>query len=104
MPHLCRPKAAFRNINLERAEAVDSVVPIVLPPMKTYQEFAIDYYQDEDGIFTARVPAIKGCIAWGKTLEEAYRTTVDAIESCLEAREQVSARKLRKPRYAELRG
>ncbi len=28
--------------------------------MKTYQEFAIDYYQDEDGIFTARVPAIKG--------------------------------------------
>ncbi|MCX6922987.1 MAG: type II toxin-antitoxin system HicB family antitoxin [Verrucomicrobia bacterium] len=39
-------------------------------------------------MFTARVPAIKGCIAWGKTLEEAYRNTVDAIESCLEAREQ----------------
>jgi predicted RNase H-like HicB family nuclease len=70
--------------------------------MKTYQEFAIDYYQDEDGMFTARVPAIKGCIAWGKTLEETYRHAVDAIESCLEAREKVAALKLRKPRYAGL--
>jgi len=65
--------------------------------MKAYQEFAIDYFQDEDGIFTARVPAIKGCIAWGETLEAAYRNAVDAIESCLEARERVSALKLRKP-------
>ena len=70
--------------------------------MKTYQEFAIDYFQDEDGIFTARVPAIRGCIAWGQTLEEAYRNAVDAIESCLEAREKVAARKLRKPKYAGL--
>jgi len=73
-----------------------------LTGMKAYQEFAIDYYQDEDGMFTARVPAIKGCIAWGKTLEETYRHTVDAIESCLEAREKVAALKLRKPRYAGL--
>ena len=64
--------------------------------MKTYQEFAIDYFQDEDGVFTARVPAIKGCIAWGRTLEAAYRNAVDAIESCLEAREKVAALKLRK--------
>ena len=70
--------------------------------MKTYQEFAIDYFQDEDGVFTARVPAIKGCITWGKTLEEACRNAVDVIESCLEAREKVSAPKLRKPRYAGL--
>ncbi len=66
--------------------------------MKPYQESAIDYFQDEDGVFTARVPAIKGCIAWGKTLEAAYRNAVDVIESCLEAREQVAAIKLRKPR------
>ncbi len=64
--------------------------------MKTYQEFAIDYFQDEDGVFTARVPAIKGCIAWGKTLKAAYRNAVDAIESCLD----VAALKPRKPRYA----
>jgi predicted RNase H-like HicB family nuclease len=57
--------------------------------MKTYQEFAIHYFQDEDGMFNAEVPAIRGCVAWGKTLEEAYRNAVEAIESCLEAREKI---------------
>ena len=70
--------------------------------MKRYQEFEINYYQDEDGIFTAQVPAIRGCVAWGRTLPEAYRNAIDAIESCLEARRKVAARRLRKPRYAGL--
>ena len=70
--------------------------------MKHYQEFAIDYYQDEDGMFTARVPAIPGCIAWGKTLDEAYQNAADAIESCLEARQIVAANQPPKPRYAGL--
>ena len=68
--------------------------------MKRYQEFDIDYYQDEDGVFTAQVPAIRGCVASGKTLDEAYRNAVDAIESCLEAREKVAALRLRRPRYS----
>lgn len=68
--------------------------------MKTYQEFGINYFQDEDGMFTAEVPAIRGCVAWGKTLPEAYRNAVDAIESCVEARAKVAARKPRKSRYA----
>jgi predicted RNase H-like HicB family nuclease len=70
--------------------------------MKDYQEFDINYFQDEDGLFTAVVPAIKGCIASGKTLEEAYRNAVDAIESCLEARQKVAATKLRKAKYSGL--
>ena len=70
--------------------------------MKDYQEFEISYYQDEDGIFTAKVPAIRGCVASGRTLEEAYRNAVDAIESCLEARKKVAALKLRRPRYSGL--
>jgi predicted RNase H-like HicB family nuclease len=70
--------------------------------VKTYQEFDINYYQDEDGIFTAQVPAIRGCVASGKTLEEAYRNAIDAIESCLEAREKVAAMKLRKSKYGRL--
>ena len=64
--------------------------------MKGYQEFDINYFQDEDGIFTATVPAIRGCVASGKTLEEAYRNAIDAIESCLEARRKVVALKLRR--------
>ena len=67
--------------------------------MKTYQEFSINYFQDEDGMFTAKVPAIRGCVAWGKTLEEAHRNAVDAIESCLEAREKLGAPKLEASPY-----
>jgi len=67
-----------------------------------YQDFEIDYFQDEDGYFTARVPAIPGCITSGMTLRQAYRNAVDAIESCLEARRKVGAMKLRKSRYAGL--
>jgi predicted RNase H-like HicB family nuclease len=57
--------------------------------VEKYQEFGIDYFQDEDGIFTAVVPAIRGCVTSGKTLEEAYRNAIDAIESCLEACQKV---------------
>ena len=71
-----------------------------LAAVTTHQDFEINYFQDEDGMFTAEVPAIRGCVAWGKTLMEAYQNAVDAIESCLEAREKVAATKLRKPRYA----
>lgn len=67
-----------------------------------FEEFEINYFQDEDGAFTAEVPAIRGCVAWGKTLRECYRNTVDAIESCLEAREKIAAKKAPKPRYAGL--
>ena len=70
--------------------------------MKNHQEFEIDYYQDEDGIFTAVVPAIRGCVASGKTLAEAYRNAIEAIESCLEARTKVATGKIRKSRYAGL--
>ena len=59
--------------------------------MKAYQEFDINYFQDEDGIFTATVPAIRGCVASGRTLDKAYRNAIDAIESCLEARRKVPA-------------
>jgi predicted RNase H-like HicB family nuclease len=70
--------------------------------MRAHQEFEINYFQDEDGMFNAQVPAIRGCFAWGKSLPECYRNTIDAIESCLEAREKVAAMKLRKSRYSGL--
>ena len=57
--------------------------------MKTYHEFDIHYFQDEDSVFTAKVPAIRGCMASGKTLQEAYRNAIDAIESCLEVRRTI---------------
>lgn len=52
-------------------------------------EYYIVYEQDEDGYFIATCPSIKGCVAAGKTLDEAYRNIQEAIESCLEALEKV---------------
>ena len=54
-----------------------------------YYDFFIDYYQDEDGVLTAVVPALPGCVASGKTLDEAYQNVKEAIESCLEARNKL---------------
>jgi predicted RNase H-like HicB family nuclease len=76
--------------------------PVRRTAMREYQEFDIDYYQDEEGMFTAVVPAIRGCVASGRTLKEAYRNAVDAIESCLEARRKVAARRPRRTRYGGL--
>ncbi|MBF8276235.1 MAG: hypothetical protein HW390_1308 [Candidatus Brocadiaceae bacterium] len=56
---------------------------------QSYYDFFIDYYQDEDGVFTATVPALPGCVAGGKTLEEAYLNIKEAIESCLEVRNKL---------------
>ena len=70
--------------------------------MKKREQFAINYFQDEEDVFNSEVPAIRGCHAWGRTLPECYRNTVDAIESCLEARENIAASKLRRTRYAGL--
>jgi predicted RNase H-like HicB family nuclease len=67
--------------------------------MESYQEFEINYFQDEDGVFTAEVPGIPGCVASGATLEEAYRNAVDAIESCLEARQKISVPATAKLQY-----
>ena len=69
--------------------------------MEKYQEFEINYYQDEDEVFTAVVLAIRGCVASGRTLEEAYRNAIEAIESCMEAREKVASLKLRKGAHHE---
>ena len=67
--------------------------------MKRHQEFEINSFQDEDGHFTAEMPAIRGCVAWGKTLRETYTNAVDAIESCLEARAKIGAKQPRRARY-----
>ena len=52
----------------------------------SYYDFAIDYFQDEEGIFIATVPSLPGCTSSGKTLTEAYENIKSAIESCVEVR------------------
>ncbi len=54
----------------------------------SHYNFAIDYFQDEDGVFTAVVQGLPGCVASGKTLAEAYKNIKSAIESCVEVRKK----------------
>lgn len=56
--------------------------------MKKYN-FIILIERDEDGIYIASVPALKGCYTQAKTVEELLPRIKEAIELCLEV-EQAS--------------
>lgn len=51
--------------------------------MKKYN-FTILIEKDEDGIFIASVPALKGCHTQARTVEELLPRAKEAIELCLE--------------------
>lgn len=51
--------------------------------MKKYN-FTILIEKDEDGIFVASVPALKGCYTQAKTVEELLPRIKEAIELCIE--------------------
>lgn len=51
--------------------------------MKKYR-FPVDIEQDEDGIFVAKVPDLKGCHTQAKTMEELEKRIKEAIDLCLE--------------------
>ncbi len=49
--------------------------------------FPIIIEQDEDGIYVATVPSLKGCHTQAKTIDELIKRTKEAIELCLEVEE-----------------
>lgn len=51
--------------------------------MKKYN-FTILIEKDEDGIYVASVPALKGCHTQAKSVEELLPRVKEAIELCLE--------------------
>ena len=51
--------------------------------MKVYR-FSVLIEQDEDGIYVATVPALKGCHTQAKNLDELEKRIREAIELCLE--------------------
>lgn len=50
--------------------------------MKTYQ-YNVIFRAEPEGGFTALVPALSGCVTYGKTLVAAKRMALDAIEAYL---------------------
>lgn len=51
--------------------------------MKKFQ-FTVLIEQDEDGIYVAKVPQLKGCHTQGKTVEQVMERIKEAIDLCLE--------------------
>jgi len=43
--------------------------------------------KDEDGFYTAEVPALPGCLSQGKTYDEAIANITEAVEGWLEVME-----------------
>jgi len=52
---------------------------------RTVRNFTVLIEQDEEGIYVAKVPDIRGCYTQGKTVEEAMERIKEAIQVCLEA-------------------
>lgn len=46
-------------------------------------------HKAEEGGYWAEVPAIKGCFSQGETVEELLENVKEAIEGCLEVREDL---------------
>ena len=55
--------------------------------MKRTHRFTVLIEQDEDGIYVASAPALKGCHTQARTLEELWSRIREAIELCLEVEE-----------------
>ena len=51
--------------------------------MQVYN-FTVVVTQDEDGMFVASVPQLRGCHTLAKTLDELYKRAQEVIELCLE--------------------
>jgi predicted RNase H-like HicB family nuclease len=50
--------------------------------IKTYL-FQVEVVHEDDGRWSAGVPALPGCATWGDTREEALRNLRDAVEAYL---------------------
>ena len=55
--------------------------------MKKYN-FTVLIEKDEDGIYVAEVPDLKGCYTQGETLEEVMKNIREVIELCLETQKE----------------
>ena len=47
-----------------------------------------DAYRDEEGWYVVECPVVPGCLSQGKTKEEALENIQEAIQLCLEVRQQ----------------
>ena len=54
----------------------------------TKYNFPVLIEQDEDGVYVATVPDLKGCHTQAKTMEELFPRIKEAIDLCLEVEKE----------------
>jgi len=70
------------------------------------KSFIVTIEQDEDGWYVVECPAIPGCVSQGRTQQEALENIKEAIELCLEVRQEmglpltIETHEVRVPVYA----
>jgi len=57
-------------------------------PIETKMRLPITVYQDEDGWYVVECPVIPGCMSQGRTQAEALQNIQEAIQLCLEVRQE----------------
>ena len=55
----------------------------------TKRVFTVIIEKDEDGVYIAEVPDLKGCYTQGETVEEVMKNIREVIEMCLEEQKDV---------------
>ena len=69
-------------------------------------KFPVTIYQDEDGWYVVECPVIPGCMSQGATEREAMTNIGEAIQLCLEVRQEqglplaIDSREIEVPVYA----
>ncbi|MEX2091001.1 MAG: type II toxin-antitoxin system HicB family antitoxin [Candidatus Paceibacterota bacterium] len=51
---------------------------------KSQTQYYVSYERDAKGGYIASIPAISGCVIYGKTLKEAHKNVEIAAKECLE--------------------
>ena len=65
-------------------------------------QFPIIVEKDEDGFYVVECPLLRGCYSQGKTLDEALRNIREAIELCLEEKENQEILRFYNPKELSL--
>lgn len=50
---------------------------------KKIRNFSAIFIREPEGGYTVRIPSLPGCVTYGKSLEEAQKMAIDAIEAYL---------------------
>ena len=56
------------------------------------KEFNVIIEKDEEGLYVASVPSLKGCHTQAKSLDELMERIKEAIELCLEVEEETESK------------